>query len=122
VSLSKWAEIETERVAFCEERPHYIDAGHLIRYMVELRLQNRTEEFDGIFRAIERMITEGDTYVRDLGVFGYLEGLQMRSVTDAGLDPDAEFRPELGPVSQRQWDRLNRAWAGDATAVQVDEP
>jgi hypothetical protein len=119
---TKWMEIEAKRVALGEERLHYIDAGHLIRHMVELRQQNRTEEFDGIFRAVERMVAEGDEYVSNLGVVGYLEGMQMRTVTDAGIDPDAEFRPRLGPRSVRWWDWLNRSWAGDWTPPPTDDP
>lgn len=118
---TKWPEAEADN-AHREGRLYYLDAGDFIRHIVELRQHNQTTEFDGIFRAIERMVTEGDDYVRNLGVIGYLEGLQMASVTKAGIDPEVEFRPRLGPVSERWWDRINRFWAGDSTALQTDEP
>lgn len=75
-----------------------------------------------MFRAIERMAVEGDAYVSQLAVIGYLEGLQMSSVTSAGIDPEVEFAPRLGPASERWSERINRFWAGDATALQVEEP
>jgi hypothetical protein len=46
----------------------------------------------------------------------------METVTGAGIDPEAVFRPRLGPVSERWWVRINRFHAGDATALQVEEP
>jgi hypothetical protein len=66
--------------------------------------------------------SDGDEYVRNLGVIGYLEGFQMASVTEAGIGPEMEFRPRLGPVSERWWVRINRFWAGDHAALQVEEP
>jgi len=104
---SKWTEVEVDN-ADRATRLHYLDAGELIRHMVHLRQQHQVEEFDPIFRVIEQLVTEGDEYVNDLGVIGYLEGLQMETVTGAGIDPEAEFRPRLGPVSARWWDRINR--------------
>jgi len=43
----------------------------------------------------------------------------MAAVTSAGIDPETEFRPCVGPMSERWWVRINRFWAGDATALQV---
>jgi hypothetical protein len=43
-----------------------------------------------VFAAIGRMVVEGDAYVSHLAVIGYLEGMQMVTVTSAGLDPEAD--------------------------------
>ena len=45
----------------------------------------------------------------------------MRAVTDAGLNPEQDFRPYFGPVSNAWWERLNRFWAGDISALQGDD-
>jgi len=116
-----WRTVEAENL-YDGERLYYLDAGDFIRHLVDLRLRGRTEEFDSVFRMIEQLVVDGDGYVSNLGVIGYLEGLQMATVTSAGIDPEEEFRPRLGPVSSRWWERINRFWAGDATALQVDEP
>jgi hypothetical protein len=99
----------------------YIDAGDFIRHLVSLRVSDQTEEFPAVFDVIERLVVEGDAYVRDLGVIGYLEGLQMETVTSAGLDPERDFRPFLRPRSLSWWQKLNRFWEGDATALRESE-
>ena len=98
-------------------RLDYQDASDFIRHLVTLRLEGHTEEFAKVFETYDRLITLGDAYVRNLGVIGYLEGLQMMTVTSAGLDPERDFRPWLGPVSESWWARLNRFWSGEVGAL-----
>ena len=43
------------------------------------------------------------------GRLGYLEGMQMDTVTSRGLDPEA-FAPWLRPTSARYWAALHRFW------------
>jgi hypothetical protein len=81
----------------------YLDAGEFIRHLVSLRVSNKTEEFPAVFDVIERLVVDGDAYVHNLGVIGYLEGLQMETVTSAGLDPERDFRPYLRPKSRSWW-------------------
>jgi hypothetical protein len=100
----------------------YLDAGDFIRHLVRLRLSGQTEDFPAVFAVIERMGLEGDPYVRELAVIGYLEGMQMVTVTDAGLDPEADFRPYCTPILDGWWDRVNRFWAGGATALRDPDP
>lgn len=119
----RWRVSEQEHVD--EESPggrlHYMDAGDFIRHLVGLRLANDISEFPAVFDVIERLVVEGDSYVSNLGVIGYLEGFQMMTVTSAGLDPEGDFRPWLRPQSAKWWDRINRFWAGDPTALRGDE-
>jgi len=102
-------------------RLYYMDAGDFIRHLVSLLLANDTSEFPAVFDVIERLILEGDPYVSELAVIGYLEDCQMMTVTSAGLDPERDFRPWLRPESAKWWDRLNRFWAGDANALRHDD-
>ncbi|HKN91523.1 MAG TPA: hypothetical protein VJ622_14710 [Acidimicrobiia bacterium] len=121
--VPKWEAVAGENVD--EDDPSkrlcYLDAGDFIRHLVELRLAGRIEEMPAVFEVIERLHVEGDHYVRELATIGYLEGLQMRTVTEAGLDPEQDFRPYFGPVSNKWWERLNRLWAGDASALREDD-
>lgn len=71
---------------------------------------------------IEHFVVEGDERVRNLGIIGYLEGFQMATVTESGLDPEVEFRRLVGPASERWWSKINRSWAGDNSALQSTEP
>jgi hypothetical protein len=107
-----WAEVEGENVD--EDSPAnrlgYLDAGDFVRDLVALKLSDQTKEFPAVFEVIERLICEGDDYVQNLGVIGYVEGFQMMTVTAAGLDPDSDFRPYLRPKSEESWEALNQAW------------
>jgi hypothetical protein len=95
-------------------RLFFVDAGAFIHHLVSLKVDRRTSEFPAVFDVFERLILEGDTYVHNLGEVGYLEGLQMMTVTEAGLNPERDFRPYLQPASERIWASLNRFWGGTA--------
>jgi len=95
-------------------RLFFVDAGAFVHHLVSLKVDGRTAEFRAVFEVFERLILEGDSYVRNLGEIGYLEGLQMMTVTEAGLSPERDFRPYLRPASERAWASLNRSWGGTA--------
>ena len=87
----------------------YLDAGCLVAHLADRLLTGDTVDFDAVFDLIERLITDGDPYVSELGVIGYLEGMQMATVSSRGVDPEA-FRPWLRPVSSAYWEAINRFW------------
>jgi len=87
----------------------YLDAAWVIGHLADRLKAGDTGEFNAVFDVIERLIVEGDPYVSELGVIGYLEGLQMQTVTSRGVDPDA-FRPWLRPKSSECWEAINRFW------------
>ena len=95
-------------------RLFYVDAGAFIHHLVSLKVDGRDAEFPAVFDVFERLVVEGDSYVQNLGQIGYLEGLQMMTVTAAGLSPERDFRPYLRPASERIWGALNRSWGGPA--------
>jgi hypothetical protein len=103
-------------------RLDYLDAAEFRHHMVTLHLAGDCDEFPAIFQVIERLLVEGDDYVRNLAVIGYLEGFRMKTVTDSGIDPEAVFRPLLLPVSERWWRRIDDFWEGDVNALQVTDP
>jgi hypothetical protein len=119
-----WHEDQDDDIADASktDRLYFDDAEAFVRHMVDLRLDGATGEFPAVFRVIERFLVEGNKDVKNLGLIGYLEGMQMGTVTSKSLDPDAEFLPYLLPVSRRWWDRLNRFWEGDTSALQVTDP
>ena len=116
---SRWAAAETDNLyedeATAPRRLHYMDAGDFVQHVVQLRLDGDTSTFPAIFDVIERLLVEGDAYVRNLGTIGYVEGFQMLVVTAAGLDAERDFRPWLRPESERAWAQLNEFWTGRAT-------
>jgi hypothetical protein len=95
----------------------YIDAGDFIRHLVQLHQDENTSEFPAVFAVIEQLLSDGDAYVQNLAVIGYLEGLQMRTVTDHGIDPAEAFGPYFGLAAWKWWGRINRFWDGDGSAL-----
>jgi hypothetical protein len=116
-----WDRIEEENL-YEGRRLSYLDASEFLRHLVSLWVSGSTDDYPSVFRTIERLVVEGDEYVSELAVIGLLEGLQMCTVTEAGIDPVEVFEPLLGPVSRRWWVRLDRFWAGEHDALQVKEP
>jgi len=118
---SAWAAIEHENVD--DEVPAgrllYLDAAEFIRHIGQLQLAESTDEFNAVFDLIERFIVDGDDYVTNLGVIGFLESLQMATTTSLGLDPEVAFRSWFRPMSEAWWERLNRFWSGEHDALQV---
>lgn len=116
-----WKELEADNAD--RESPggrlHYLDASALLRHLVALYLNGSTGEFAAVFDLIERMVLEGDRYVSELAVIGYLEGFQMQTIGSFDLDSEVVFRPWFGPVSKAWWVRLRRFWDGEHDALQV---
>ena len=67
--------------------------------------------FPEIFRAIENLHVEGDASVKEYATIGILESLQNDTHPE-------RFRPYLGRETERWWDKLNRFWDGEWTALQ----
>ena len=111
-SLSEeWAEVADDHAD--PESPGgrlgYLDAAWVIGHLADRLAASETSEFDAAFDYIEHLILRGDPYVSELGVIGYLEGMQTQTVTSRGVDPDA-FRPWLRPLSAKYWEEINRFW------------
>jgi hypothetical protein len=91
----------------------YLDIADFARHVTELIRRSEVEELPAVADLIEKLHVEGDGYVRELATIGFLEALH----------PDDAFVPWLQPESRRWWNRLNRFWNGDETALlEVDDP
>ena len=90
-------------------RLDYLDAELVVEHLADRLATGDTNEFEPAFDLIERLLTHGDPYVRELAVVGYLETMQMSAVTSRGVDPE-DFRPWLRPASVACWEALNGLW------------
>ncbi|MCD4535941.1 hypothetical protein LRP67_17775 [Nocardioides sp. cx-169] len=111
-SLSEeWAEVADDNADSGSPggRLGYLDASWVVGHLADRLAASDTSEFDAAFDYIEHLIRYGDAYVSELGVIGYLEGMQMQTVTSRGVDPEA-FRPWLRPLSAKYWEAINRFW------------
>ena len=93
----------------------YIHLGEFAHHLVRLQKAGDTSEFDPVFRVIEALHTDGDSYVREAATIGLLEGIQ-NVAGNRDLDPDS-FVSFLRPESAKWWDKLNAFWNGDVTAL-----
>lgn len=106
-----WAEVAEEHAddEAAGGRLGYLDAAWVVGHLADRLAAGDTSELDGAFDLVERLVRDGDAYVAELGVIGYLEGLQTETVTSRGVDPEA-FRPWLRPLSVRYWEAIHAFW------------
>ena len=98
--------------------PYYLVLGDLARHLIDQYKSGQIDEFDAVFRVVERWHCEGEFYVREAATIGLLEGIQNVS-GNTGLDPEV-FVKWFGPESKKWWVKLNRFWDGDHTALSDD--
>lgn len=107
------------------ELPIYIALGELAEHLVERMRRRDIENFDQVFATVERWHTEGDAYVAEAASIGLLEGLQGilgGNKRDRGVYgvSDSDFEPYFGTETKKWWDKLDRFWEGDNTALRSD--
>jgi hypothetical protein len=79
--------------------------------------RRETASLPAVFAAIERLHVEGDYYVREASTVGLLESLQNPNLHENGTTPE-QFRPYLGPVSARWWEKLHGFWQNGEPLVE----
>lgn len=79
---------------------------HII--IVVLYKADETTEFEKIFGVLERFIIEGDEYVENTGIIGFIENLQNVAGNNE-LDPEV-FYKYLKPLSVKLWNKVNLFW------------
>ena len=96
----------------------YIVLGRFACHLVELHQTGSEAEFSDVAELIERMLIEGDEYVREAATIGLLQGIQNHSGVSE-FDP-IHFRSILRPESQRWWDSINKFWQKEIPFVGAD--
>ena len=87
----------------------YIDLAAFARHLVNLMRQEQVSELPAVFAVVERLHTEGDSYVQEAATIGLLEDLQNLALNEQ-LDP-ASFLRYLKPETTRWWTKLNDFWS-----------
>lgn len=104
----KWEEFLSEWRDHPKGLPCYLLMSDLVGECSSLLRQGRESELEAIFRVVERWLHEGDRYVRDAAVVGFLEDLQNQNLHE-GTTPD-RFVRYLEPESLRFWHKVERFW------------
>lgn len=104
------AAFRAEYAGLAEDKlPIYILMGDLVRGCSTHLQAGKKREIAGIFTLIERWIAEGDKYVHDMAIVGFIEDLQNANLHD-GTQPE-DFKEFLGPLSVRAWQKVDRFWS-----------
>jgi hypothetical protein len=98
----------------------YVCLGAFANHLLKLHQENKQEEFPAVAKIIERLHTDGDSYVREAATIGLLEGIQ-NGWANNNTDPE-EFFPFLLPRSALWWEQLNLFWAGKIPHVGATIP
>ena len=101
------------------ELPLYLALTDLARHLIAMLERGETGSFTEIFSLVERLIIEGDDYVRDAAAVGLLEDLQNGGLHHQTKPED--FEPYLLPVSASKWQWLNDLWAGKYSKDEGDK-
>lgn len=110
----KWQAFLDEWKDEPEEMPLYIALGDYARQLIRMLGRSETDGFPKVFHTIERLLCQGDHYVRQAIAVGLLEGLQNSILTSKSQTK--QLRQYLGPESKGSWDRLIRFWKGESQA------
>jgi hypothetical protein len=93
-----------------EDAGIYNDLTVLAQHLVQTYASGRTEEFEALFKLVEKLLSHGSEEVRAALSVGLLEDLQVIG-SHHPFGGDA-FLPWLGPESRRAWEEVSRQWEG----------
>jgi hypothetical protein len=100
-----------------EEAGYYNDAAVFAHYVVDEYQKGDTEDFNEIFKAIEKIIEYGNEAARGIAVVGFLEAIQ-NIASHKSCGPNV-FMKWLGSKSTQAWHELNELWKGKSSLADV---
>ena len=96
----------------------YIIAANYARHLLTIYSSDETKVFSAISYVIERMISQGDTYVSEFAIIGLLEDILF---TWQSADRDQEnFAQYLLPLSLAYWKSIAKFWSGEIAYIGAD--
>jgi hypothetical protein len=105
----QWQALQGEWRAEGNDLPLYLALADFARHLIGMIERGESDGLPAVFAAVEQLHVEGERYVREAATVGLLEDLQNLNLHPNGTVPE-QFRPYLGPVSARWWDKLHRFW------------
>jgi hypothetical protein len=103
----QWQAFQDEWRSEADDLPLYLVLADFARHLIGIVERGDTAGLAAVFKAVERLHVEGDHYVREAATVGLLEDLQNLNLHKNTTEPE-QFRPYLGPVSERWWVKLYR--------------
>lgn len=90
--------------------PYYVALGEFARFIVDKLERGDTSNFPSLFQVIERLLLNGDSYVREATTVGLLENIQ-NILGNKNREPQAMVAFLL-PETLLWWNRVNEFWDG----------
>ena len=90
------------------ERPNYMLLGDIAIECSKMLADGRESDVAAVFAVAERWIVEGDEYVKNAAIVGFLEDAQNENL-HRGTKP-ADFIRFLGPESLFWWKKVDGFW------------
>jgi hypothetical protein len=91
------------------ELPCYIAIGEFATHLSSVVANGNEEVLRHVFELIERLILEGDAYVREAAIVGVIEDLQNLNL-HSGTKPE-QYLPYLLPQTRRWWSKVEAFWS-----------
>ncbi len=88
----------------------YLYLGDVAHHVADLIECNQLDELPALATALERLQVEGDRYVQEATIIGFLEGLQ--SVAGHRRVSTQALERAFGPETRRSWAGLTSFWSG----------
>ena len=107
--MPTWESFQDEWRQEADAAPLYLVLADFARHLIGMVERGEKAVLIAVFTAVERLIVEGDPYVREATVVGLLEDLQNLNLHPNGTAPE-QILPYLGPASARWWGKLDRFW------------
>lgn len=104
-----------------DEPPLYLLMADFVRHLTDLNAAGCRDEFGQVFRLIERLLIDGDSYVKELATVSLLEDLQNTNLHPAGSRPE-DFIVYLLPVSTWWWHEVELFWEGKVNPIGTSWP
>ena len=106
---ARWQAFQDDWRDEADDLPLYLVLADFVRHLIGMVERGERASLPAVFAAVERLHVDGEPYVREAATGGLLEDLQNLNLYPNGTNPE-QFRPYLGPVSARWWDKLHRFW------------
>ncbi|MBJ3787053.1 DUF7674 family protein [Devosia sediminis] len=87
--------------------PEYLLLGDLARWLIDLLNAGSVEDVRSALVVVDRWLLEGDHYVQEAAMLGFIETLQNNIEDDQTRQ---RFFDLLGPEGQHWWKKLDRFW------------
>jgi len=113
----EWVEFQEEWKDEKEGVPYYLVLGDFAHHVKKLYEMNEEYLLRKIFKAVDRLHTDGDAYVKEAATVGFLEALQNSSASQKG--GSAVYEKYLLPETEYWWKKLNHFW--ETGQVMVDD-